>query len=156
VDSVHTMVVADPNTRVLQVQSGELDIAHVPPLSLARALQGNPAVTVHVDDAMTSSFVLLNVTKPPLNHKLVRQALNYAVDKEAIVQHVLFGFGTPSGQALPRMFGYVPTIKPYPYNPAKARALLAKAGYPHGFALEMLVGAGSAEGKEIATILQQA
>jgi peptide/nickel transport system substrate-binding protein len=155
VDAFHNMVVADPNTRVLQVQSGELDIALVPPLALARSLQGNPSVTVHVDNYMASSFVLLNVTKPPLNNRLVRQALNYAVDKEAIVKHVLFGFGMPSGQALPVMFGYDPAIKPYPYNPAKARALLKKAGYPHGFSLQMLVGAGSEEAKETTTMMQQ-
>jgi peptide/nickel transport system substrate-binding protein len=53
------------------------------------------------------------------------------------------------------MFGYDPAIKPYPYNPAKATALLKQAGYPHGFALQMLVGAGSEEAKETATIMQQ-
>src|SRR5205823_7133604 len=120
----------------------------VPPLALARSLRGNPSVTVHVDPFMASNFVLLNVTKPPLNNKLVRQALNYAVDKEAIIKHVLFGFGTPSGQALPMMFGYDPAIKPYPYNPAKAKALLTQAGYPHGFSLKMLVDASREDDKE--------
>jgi peptide/nickel transport system substrate-binding protein len=155
VDSFHNMVVADPNTRVLQVQSGELDIALFPPLAQAKSLQGNPSVTVHVDNFMESSFVPLNVTKPPLNNKLVRQALNYAVDKEAVVKHVLFGFGTPSGQALPVMFGYDPSIKPYPYNPAKANALLKQAGYPHGFSLQMLVDASNDEQKSIATLMQE-
>lgn len=155
VDTFHNLVSADATTRVLQVQSGELDIALSPPLALARSLQGNPSVTIHADTIMSSNFVLLNVTKPPLTDKLVRRALNYAVDKEAIVKHVLYGFGTPSGQALPEMFGYDPALKPYPYNPAKARALLAQAGYPHGFTLQMLVGAGSGEAKEITTIMQQ-
>jgi peptide/nickel transport system substrate-binding protein len=85
----------------------------------------------------------------------VRQALNYAVDKEALVKHLLFGFGTPSGQALPIMFGYDPAIKPYPHDPARARALLKQAGYPHGFSLQMLIGTGSAEAREVATVLQQ-
>jgi peptide/nickel transport system substrate-binding protein len=155
VDTVHNRVVPEANTRALQVQSGELDIALAPPLALAQSLRGNPSVTVHVDTFMGSSFVLLNVTRPPLTSRLVRQALNYAVDKEAIVKHILFGFGTPSGQALPVMFGYDPAIKPYPYDPARARALLTQAGYPHGFSLQMLVGAGSAEAKETATLLQQ-
>jgi peptide/nickel transport system substrate-binding protein len=53
------------------------------------------------------------------------------------------------------MFGYDPAIKPYPYNPARAKALLAMAGYPHGFSLQMLVGAGSEEANETATIMQQ-
>jgi peptide/nickel transport system substrate-binding protein len=99
VDMVHNLAITDPNTRVVQVQSGELDIALFPPLAQAKALQGNPAVTVHVDPFMESSFLTLNVTKPPLTNKRVRQALNYAVDKQAIVQHIQFGFGAPSGQA---------------------------------------------------------
>ena len=53
------------------------------------------------------------------------------------------------------MFGYDPSIKPYPYNPAKAKALLNKAGYPHGFSLQMLVDASNDEQKSIATIMQQ-
>jgi peptide/nickel transport system substrate-binding protein len=155
VDSFHNLFVADANTRVLQVQSGELDIALFPPLAQAKALQGNPSVAVHVDPFMESSFIPMNVTKKPLNNKLVRQALNYAVDKNAIIQHVQFGFGQPSGQALPLMFGNDPSIKPYPYDPKRAKALLAQAGYPHGFSLQMLVDASSAEAKEIATLVQQ-
>jgi peptide/nickel transport system substrate-binding protein len=155
VDTVHTLVVPAATTRVLQVQSGALDIALSPPLAQARSLQQNPSVTVHVAPFLASNMVLLNVTKPPLTSKLVRQALNYAVDKEALVKHLLFGFGTPSGQALPPMFGYDPAIKPYPHDPARARALLKQAGYPHGFSLQMLVGTGSAEAREVATVLQQ-
>lgn len=155
VDTFHNMVVEDPNTRVLQVQSGELDIILFPPFAQAKAMQGNPSVTVHVDSFMDSHFVPMNNTKPPLNNKLVRQALNYAVDKDAIVKHVLFGFGESSGQALPLMFGYDPSIKPYPYDPSMAKALLKKAGYPNGFSLKMLVDQSQEADKEAATIMQQ-
>ena len=155
VDTFYNMVVPDPNARVLQVQSGELDIALFPPLAQAKALQSNSAVTVHVDRLLDSYFATINVTKPPLNNKLVRQALNYALDKDAIVKHVLFGFGETTGQALPIMFGYDQAIKPYPYNPAKAKALLAQAGYPHGFDLPMIVNTTQESFKEVATIMQQ-
>jgi peptide/nickel transport system substrate-binding protein len=155
VDTFYNMVVPDPNARVLQVQSGELDIALFPPLAQAKALQSNPAFTVHVDRLLDSYFATMNVTKPPLNNKLVRQALNYAVDKDAIVQHVLFGFGQPTGQALPIMFGYDPSIQPYPYDPAKAKALLAQAGYPHGFDLPMMVNTSQEAFSQVGTIMQQ-
>jgi peptide/nickel transport system substrate-binding protein len=53
------------------------------------------------------------------------------------------------------MFGYDPSVQPYPYDPVKARTMLAQAGFPHGFALTMLVDAASEGAKEIATLVQQ-
>jgi peptide/nickel transport system substrate-binding protein len=76
-------------------------------------------------------------------NKKVRQAINYAVDKEAIVKHVLMGSGrvlaTP---VVPVSFGYDATIESYPYDPEKAKKLLAEAGYPNGFSTEMDTGSG--------------
>jgi peptide/nickel transport system substrate-binding protein len=155
VDTFHNMIVADANTRVLQVQSGELDIALFVPPSQAKAMMHSQSVTVHVDNFMDSHFAPMNIKKPPLNDRRVRQALNYAIDKNVIVQKVLFGIGQPSGQALPQMFGADPSIKPYPYDPAKAKALLKAAGHPKGFPLKVLVDASIDTDKEIATLMQQ-
>ena len=157
IDTFHNLVVPDPNTRALQVQSGELDIAlYVNPAS-AKSLQGNPAVTVHVDPFMESHFITMNiaVSSPPLNNVLVRQALNYAIDKDSIVNKILFGFAKPSGQALPPMFGYNSAVAPYPYNPAKARALLKQAGHASGFSVNLLVDGSVAADAQVATLIQQ-
>jgi peptide/nickel transport system substrate-binding protein len=143
VDEYHRMVVTEDNSRVLQVQSGELDICLFPPLSQVKALQGNPQVVIHVDPFMESSFVIMNNTKKPFTDKRVRQALNYATDKQALIDKVLFGYGKPSGQALPLMFGNDPSVKPYPYDPKKAKDLLKAAGYGSGVAFTMLAVAGS-------------
>jgi peptide/nickel transport system substrate-binding protein len=153
VDTFHNMVVEDDNARVLQVQSGELDISLFPPLAQVKALQGNPQVAVHVDPFMESTFLTMNVTKPPFNNKLVRQALNYATDKQAIIDKAKFGFGKPSGQALPLMFGNDPSIKPYPYDPNKAKELLKKAGYAHGLSFKMSISASG--DKTVETLIQQ-
>lgn len=78
------------------------------------------------------SFV--TVKKSPLQDKRVRQALNYAVDKQAIVDALLNGMTAVASQPAPvGVFGRDETLKPYPYDPAKAKALLAEAGYPAGF-----------------------
>jgi peptide/nickel transport system substrate-binding protein len=154
-DSFHNLIVADANTRVLQVQSGELDIAVFVPPSQAKAMQHSSSVTVHLDNFMDSHFAPINITKPPLTDKRVRQALNYGVDKNVIVNKVLFGLGTTSGQALPLMFGDDPALKPYPYDPTKAKALLKAAGHPNGFSLKLLVDASIDTDKEIATLMQQ-
>ncbi|HZS87587.1 MAG TPA: ABC transporter substrate-binding protein [Chloroflexota bacterium] len=143
IDEYHRMVVTDDNARVLQVQSGELDICLFPPLTQVKALQSNPQVVIHVSPFMSSYFVTMNVTKKPFTDKRVRQALNYATDKQALIQKILFGYGKPSGQALPLMFGNDPSIQPYPYDPKKAKDLLKAAGYGSGVSFTMVTNAGS-------------
>ncbi len=155
VDEYHRMVVIDDSARVLQVQSGELDICLFPPLAQVKALQGNPQVKVHVDNFMDSYFLTMNVTKAPFTDKRVRQALNYATDKKAMIQKVNFGFGQPSGQALPVMFGYDPSIAPYPYDPNKAKQLLKQAGHAKGLSFTMLISTGDATAAQEATLVQQ-
>jgi peptide/nickel transport system substrate-binding protein len=70
---------------------------------------------------------------PPFDNKLVRQAASYAVDKQGIIQKMLFGLGREVATVVnPMAFGYDPSVQPYPYDPAKAKQLLAQAGYPKG------------------------
>lgn len=154
VDTFHNLVVGDANTRVLQVQSGELDIALFVPPAQAKAMRGNPGIAIHLDNFMDSHFAPIDVSKPIFKDKRVRQALNYAIDKETITKKVLFGFATPSGQALPNMWGADPSIRAYPYDPSKAKALLKAAGHPHGFSLKLLVDASQEADKEVATLMQ--
>src|SRR3546814_5004533 len=85
-------------------------------------------------------FVKFNTLRPPFqgNPKLW-QALNYAIDKKLIIDSLWSGMGAVANcQPLsPAYFGYNPDLKPYPYDPAKAKALLAAAGYPDGLDLEL-------------------
>ena len=75
-----------------------------------------------------------NTTKKPFDNKLVRQALNYAVNKDEIITAVYGNAGTPAKNPLPPgVWSYNDDIKDYPYDPAKAKELLAEAGYPDGF-----------------------
>jgi peptide/nickel transport system substrate-binding protein len=157
VDEYHQMVIPEANTRVLQVQSGALDIALFVPPAAANSLKGNPNVTLHVDNFFDSHFICLQTKSiPPLGDKLVRQAMNYAIDKDAIVKHFLFGYGESSGQALPKMFGFSQGVHPYPYDMAKAKALMAKSKFPQGFASTIYVTASfSTPDKQIAEYVQQ-
>jgi len=86
----------------------------------------------------------------PLHDVRVRMALNYAVDKEAFVDTILGGLTVPAGQPAARSVnGYNPTIKAYPYDPAKARQLLAEAGYGNGLELKAEAVVNVAERREI-------
>ena len=63
--------------------------------------------------------------------------MNYAIDRKSIIDNILSGSGTPNAVGLTKYhFGFDPTLKPYPYDPAKAKKLLAEAGYPNGFKVE--------------------
>ena len=93
------------------------------------------------------SIALPNVGNPdsPLQDIRVRQALNYAVNKEVITDIILGGTTYPTGQgAIPMSVGFNPDIDPYPYDPERARALLSEAGYGDGFALRAEVMRGGA------------
>jgi ABC-type transport system substrate-binding protein len=79
----------------------------------------------------------------PLKNKKVRQALNYAIDRKAIIDNVLKGSGIPMATILsPYHFGYDPSLKPYPYDPVLAKKLLAEAGYGSGLKLVLNTPSG--------------
>lgn len=90
----------------------------------------------------------------PFHDVRVRRALNMAVNRQRIIDQLLSGTTVPTGQPAPRVvYGYDPAIKPYPYDPAAARKLLADAGFPNGFTLSMetMIGAAPSD----AAIFQQ-
>lgn len=84
-------------------------------------------------------FLALNTHLKPFDDKRVRQAFNYAIDKEKIVREITkLGSIPATGVLPPGMFGYDPDLRGYPYDPAKARQLLAEAGYPDGAGLPVV------------------
>jgi oligopeptide transport system substrate-binding protein len=92
----------------------------------------------------------MDVTKPPFNDKKVRQAMNYAINKEDSLRLYNQRMVISHGALPPGMPGYDANMKPYPHDPAKARALLAEAGYLHGFTVDYWI-----TGDEIAKKLAQ-
>jgi ABC-type transport system substrate-binding protein len=79
-------------------------------------------------------FVAMNVNFKPFDNKLVRQAINHAIDPATMIKHIFSGNGEVlNGPLASNMTGFDPAIKRYAYDPKKARELLAKAGYPNGF-----------------------
>ncbi|PTQ75316.1 extracellular solute-binding protein (family 5) [Celeribacter persicus] len=101
-------------------------------------------------------FLWFNTTTPGIDNKLVRQAMNYAVDKEVIVKALLRGYGSVlNGQVFSPIYtGYNPDLDPYPYDPEKAKELLAEAGYPDGFSTTLQVPTGAyVAGDQIAQVV---
>ncbi|MBA8820114.1 ABC transporter substrate-binding protein [Ochrobactrum sp. P6BS-III] len=121
--------ITDPNTRVAEMMAGGLDVmVEVPPDNLATFKQdGNFAVAEQAGPHVW--FTILNAKTGPFADKKVRQAANYAVNKSALVDNVLQGSATVAAGPIPPAFNWVEDkTEPYPYDPEKAKALLAEAG----------------------------
>ncbi len=143
-------VITTEANRIAALQAGEVHVATgLDPISLEQ-FEGNADLNVGAVPGFRTHFILFDTAQPPLDNVKVRQALNYAVNKAEIAETVLKGLIQPSTQFLSRtMPGYDPALTGYPYDPEKARALLAEAGFPNGFATEILNAPGSYAGDDL-------
>jgi ABC-type transport system substrate-binding protein len=120
-------IVPESATRVSAVRAGDVDMIILPPVSDIPALEDDPDVEVLMAPGNRTIFIAINNLL--VDDPLVRQAFNYAVDKEAIIDSVLFGAAeivdAPMDESL---WGYCPGGDPYPYDPDRARELLEEAG----------------------------
>jgi len=136
--------IPDEFPRVVALEKGEADIiTNVPPDRMKSIADGRGTRLVTIPSTRLVALTA-NATQPPLSDKRVRQALAYALDVPALIRNLYAGTGKPySGGVADTDFGYNPALKPYPYDPAKARALLAQAGYPNGIDVTLYFGNGT-------------
>ena len=100
------------------------------------------------------TFIMLNNSKKPLDDVKVRQALNYATDKDAINKAVYFGFAKVANAPIPPGMYQATDLPGYPFDLEKAKQLMAESSAPNGFDLEMQVRSGNTEYLNVATILK--
>lgn len=136
------------STRVAALQSGQVDVVLNLPADQMAPLRAAGFSVVSALAGRTCNVVLNSRYGGPLGNRLVRQALNYAVNKDTIVTNLLHGAAAASrGQVVGSdAYGYDRDVRPYPYDPAKAKALLAQAGYPNGFTQKFVGSKGIFEG----------
>lgn len=128
-DRVVLRVAADSNSAVAQLRTGALDLALIQPQQIAAVKAGGDVNVSSVDQPTVYYISLLN-NKEPFGDARVRMALNYAIDKEGIIKAVLDGHGLVATSPIaPSVEGYSTDLTVYPYDPEKAKALLAKAGW---------------------------
>jgi len=133
VQYVHFRVVPDTVVRALELRKGSADIAGVNALipDMTVTLEHDPGVSVADDPGTSLSYVAFNVTDPILAHREVRQALDYATDRDSIVRYLLRGEARPAASLLPTgHWANDPGLAPRSYDPAKAENLLDAAGFP--------------------------
>lgn len=130
---IEWIIVPEAGTRSAMVLAGDVHIAYQPPTPDIPRLEATSGLKVISEPSTRIMFVALNTTEEPFNNHQVRQAVNYAVNTEMIVERILMGAGTPSDSPLPHMFFGYESVGTYHYDPDKARDLLREAGYGDGF-----------------------
>src|SRR5499425_544616 len=151
--------IIEAQARLSAIKTGEIDLTiDVPPDSLDD-LRRDPNVVVADANSSAAWYIALNTRHPILKDKRVRQAMNYAVNKDAIIKDILKGTAIVSRSPLSPVYGsyHEDQVTLYPHDPAKAKALLKEAGYASGFDITFFVpesGSGMQSPVEMATVIQ--
>jgi peptide/nickel transport system substrate-binding protein len=132
-ERISVRIVPDETTLTNQLRTHELDVFVLASVNAYGQIRSLPGIVAHLVATHAASNVLINLTRPDLQDVRVRRAIAAAIDKRAIVRKLAFGAGTLATEDLPSfMWAYDPRVRPDVYDPARARALLATAGWRPG------------------------
>ena len=135
--------VTEEAARLAALESGQADFINNVPVHEVARFQKHPRVKIDKLEGLRMFLLAMNVAHKPFDNKLVRQAVNYSVDAPAIVKNIFDGIGYPlNGPVGSNVIGADPKHKRYPYDPKKARELLAQAGYKDGCDVQLYYSPG--------------
>lgn len=128
----------DPSVRFQKLKAGECHLIAEPAPADIVAMKQTANVTVYEAEGINVGYLSMNTEKSPFNRREVRQAISYALNRQAYIDAVYMGRATVAKNPFPKaIWSYNDDVKDYEYNPEKAKALLAKAGLPSGFETEL-------------------
>jgi dipeptide transport system substrate-binding protein len=137
-DNLVYAVTPDPAVRYAKLKAGECHVMALPKPADVALMRSDPNIKILEQAGLNVGYVSFNVEKKPFDNKLVREALNLAVDKASILKSVFQGSGQVAKNIIPpTLWSYNDKVKDFPYDPAKAKELLAKAGYANGFDIDL-------------------
>lgn len=129
--------IPDPTTRVSALLNHEVDLITAVPPTAAKQIESTGGLKLDVATGLRIYYVSIVAKDGPLANPDVRRALSYATDTKALIDKVMLGYASPIAAPLASTnFGADVPLQPYAYDPQKAKQLLAKAGFPHGFSVE--------------------
>lgn len=146
-------VIPEASQRTTALETNEIDIAYdIQPNDISK-IQEKDGLTLFEAPPYTCYYVSMNMNKAPFDNQLVRDAINMAIDRDMIVETMVFGAGIPADNIIaPDVFGYY-SPGAYEYDPEGAKALLAEAGYPDGFSTKIVVNDNQSR-VEVCTVIQ--
>ena len=139
--SVTFKIIADPSAAVAAMMAGDVDaFPNFPAAEALAAFRADPRFAVRIGTTEGETILALNNTRKPFDDVRVRRALAHAIDRQEIVDGAMSGLGTPIGSHFaPHSAAYVNMTSTYPHDVAKAKALLAEAGYADGFSASIVL-----------------
>lgn len=138
IKKVRIRTIPELATRTAALRSGEVHIAKDVAVEEIDAINASGRALAKTTPSNRIPFYFMEVRKPPLNNQQLRQAVNYAANIDGIIQSVLYGNADRVATVVaPWHVGFNPDLKPYPYDPDKAKALMREAGVPNGFDLNI-------------------
>ncbi|MBF9014086.1 MULTISPECIES: ABC transporter substrate-binding protein [unclassified Oceanispirochaeta] len=158
-DRLIIKVIPDATARWLSLKKGEVDVIDFPSPEDLEEMQNTAGIKVIQQAGLNVGYLALNNEKAPYDNVKVRQAMNYAIDRDEIVKGVYGAAGAPAKNPLPpTMWSYNDDIDAYPYDPEMAKKLLAEAGYADGFKTEIwampVARPYNPNGRKVAEIMQ--
>jgi len=153
-------VIPENTARLNALANGEIDVMDGLNPSDEATVKANKNLQIIKRPSMNVGYLGFTVTRKPFDNKLVRQALSYAIDKKAIIKAFYGGQAIPAKNPMPPSIeGYNDAVQDYPYDLEKAKQLLAQAGYPNGFSMDLwampVARPYMPEGMKIAEVIQE-
>ncbi len=151
---IHVRNVPEGNSRVIGLETGEIDISTDIDSALRVSVLKDKNLTLHEVTSLGVSYLGLNTTRGPLQNKKVRQAIALGVNREEIIETIMMGAVSKANGLLgPGVFGYSEEATTFGYDPEKAKQLLKEAGYENGFDM-LITTSGSETNAQLATVIQ--
>lgn len=147
--------ILEDSSRVIALQTGEIDVCINPPINELDFLKEDKNITVFERAGSRLFYFAFNVTKAPWDNQKLRQAVACAIDRDSVLEVAVYGKGTPQNTILNRgLWGFYDEMEGFPYNEARAKQLMAEAGYPNGGIKTTLLIANSSPYINIAQVIQ--
>jgi len=149
-------VIPETATQVAELKTGGVDIIRNLAPDLIPDLKGHPNTYVSTAPILRTHYVMLDMREAPFTKKEARQAANYAIDRQAIIDKLMGGLGRMVPTVInPMAFGYDSTVEGYGYDAKKAKELLKQAGYPNGVDITLHIGTSEAFGRQLAEAITE-
>ena len=150
-DNLVYRFIAEPATQAAELQAGRIDVANQIPLAMIDTLKKDSKLAVQSMDGPVALAMRYNTQRGIMKNKEVRKALTMAVDRDAIIKSILLGNAKPIASFQGTLsFGNDPALKPLPFNPAQAKAMLAKAGVKPGTQIQIDFRGSDSNFREVA------
>ena len=154
-DSITWVPVMENATRAAMLRTGEADFIHPMPVEQVKELKDDPSLNIHIVPSIMMRYLSINCMQKPFDDVRVRQAVSYAINREALCKVAYNGFAQPATGVIPPQIPGAASFGVPAYNPEKAGELLKEAGYPNGFSTRLWSGYNNSTANKVIQFIQQ-